>query len=269
MRITTITPEVTALASVAEIPMLGALPVNAFLVKGDEPILIDTGMTPDKDEFLAMLGSLIDPADLRWIWLTHADRDHTGALSELLEMAPQARVATAFITLGLMGAGNQPIDPERAYLVRTGTVVHAGSRELEAFRPPVFDNPGTIGFFDRSSGVMFTSDFLGGVMPSSELALADDVASIAEDDVVAGQLVWGSVDAPWIHTTDEGKLAKNLEAVRAFEPSIVLSTHLPPIRGTVDAHLKTIARLPANEPTMLPDQAVLEAALNEIAHGQS
>ncbi|HVL89205.1 MAG TPA: MBL fold metallo-hydrolase [Actinomycetota bacterium] len=268
MRTISLTPEITVLQSATEIPMLGVLPVNSFLIKGDEPILIDTGMTPDKEEFLATLGSLIDPADLRWIWLTHADRDHTGAISELLELAPNARVATAFITLGLMLAGNQPIPPERAYLVRTGTVVEAGSRSLEAIRPPLFDNPGTVGFYDRTSGVLFSSDFLGGVMPSMDHAYADDITEVPDSDVATGQLLWGSVDAPWVHNADEAKFGRDIDMVRACDPKIVLSTHLPPIRGNVDAHLKTVSKLPSSAPTMLPDQAVLEAAMSEIAHGE-
>jgi glyoxylase-like metal-dependent hydrolase (beta-lactamase superfamily II) len=267
MRALQITPQVTALTSTIEIPMLGVLPINAFLIKGSEPMLVDTGITPERDEFLAALEKLIDPADLRWIWLTHADRDHTGSISELLERAPNARVATTFVTLGLMGVGNQPIPPERAYVVRDGTHVPIESGELIALRPPLFDNPGTAGFFDPSSRVLFSSDFFGGLMPSHEHALSDDVASVATDDVVAGQLLWGSADAPWVHTIDEAKLGNLLDEFRRFDADVVLSTHLPPIRGNVDQHLKTIAMLPSSPPTMTPDQPMLEAAMAEIAHG--
>jgi glyoxylase-like metal-dependent hydrolase (beta-lactamase superfamily II) len=266
MRTLQITPNVTALTSTIEIPMLGVLPINSFLIKGDEPILVDTGITPERDEFLAALEELIDPADLRWIWLTHSDRDHTGSISDLLERAPNARVATTFVTLGLMGVGNQPIPPQRAYVVRDGTHVPTGSGELIALRPPLFDNPGTAGFFDPSSRVLFSSDFFGGLMPSHEHALSDDVASVGMDDVVAGQLLWGSVDAPWVHSMDEAKLGDALDAFRRFDADVVLSTHLPPIRGTVDQHLKTISTLPSSPPTQAPDQNMLEAAMAEIAH---
>ena len=267
MKTTQITSDITALTSTIEIPMLGVLPINSFLIKGSEPILVDTGITPERDEFLAALEKLIDPADLRWIWLTHADRDHTGSITDLLERAPNARVVTTFVTLGLMGVGNQPIPPERAYVVRHGTRVPVGSTELIALRPPLFDNPGTAGFFDPSTRVLFSSDFLGGLMPSHEQAGSDDVASVATDELIAGQLLWGSADAPWVHTMDEGKLADALDEFRRFDAEVVLSTHLPPIRGTVDQHLKTISMLPSSPPTETPDQAMLEAAMGEIAHG--
>jgi len=165
-----------------------------------------------------------------------------------------------------MGVGNQPIPPERAYVVRHGTRVPTESTELIALRPPLFDNPGTAGFFDPSSRILFSSDFFGGLMPSHEHALSDDVGAVATDDLVAGQLLWGSVDAPWVHSIDEAKFGNALEEFRRFDADIVLSTHLPPIRGTVDQHLKTISKLPSSPPTMEPDQGMLEAAMAEIAH---
>jgi len=247
--------------------MLGALPVNAFLIKDEEPVLIDTGWTPEREEFLSALFSQIDPKAIRWLWLTHADRDHTGSVTDVLEEAPDARVVATFVTLGLMGAGTQPIPPERAYLVRSGTRIPVGSRELIALRPPLFDNPGTVGFFDPKSRVLFTSDFFGGIMPSQDAALSENVADVPEDDVTAGQLLWGSVDAPWAHSIDESKFAAALDEVRRFDPEVALSTHLPPIRGDVERHLKTIAQLPGSTPTQTPDQAELEAALAQIAHG--
>ncbi|GAC1422409.1 MAG: hypothetical protein NVSMB57_15570 [Actinomycetota bacterium] len=266
MRTLSITADITALTSATEIPMLGVLPINAYLITGDEPILVDTGITPERDEFLAALSGLIDLTDLRWIWLTHSDRDHTGSLTELLDLAPKAKVATTFLTLGLMSAGTQPIPPDRAHLVRPGTVVSAGARSVVAFRPPLFDNPGTVGFFDASSRVMFSSDFFGAALPTMDNALADDIAAVPGDDVTGGQLLWGSVDAPWVHSTDESKLANALDEVRKFDASVVLSTHLPPIRGNIDAHLKPISMLPGSSPTMTPDQAELEAAMAQIAH---
>lgn len=34
------------------------------------------------------MSRLIDPADLRWLWLTQADQDHIGSLARVLESAP-------------------------------------------------------------------------------------------------------------------------------------------------------------------------------------
>jgi len=265
MRTLQINSETTVFTSILPIPGVGVLPINAFLIKGEQPVLIDTGMFPEHDAFLEALGSVIDPKDIAWMWITHGDRDHTGALTTLLDLAPNARVATSFITVGILRTGSEPIPVERAYLVRAGSTLDIGDRTLAAFRTPLFDNPGTLGFYDPKQKLTISSDFLGAALPTSDDALADDIASVVDDDVTAGQLLWGSADSPWVHSTDETKFASSLSTFAARgEMSTVLSTHLPPIRGNVDRHLKTLAMLPGAAPFVGPDQAALEAMLAEM-----
>jgi glyoxylase-like metal-dependent hydrolase (beta-lactamase superfamily II) len=76
---------VSVLPSYVPIPGLGLLPVNAYVLKSAAPVLIDTGLHADGAEFLEALRALIDPRDLRWIWLTHVDQDHVGSLRRLLD----------------------------------------------------------------------------------------------------------------------------------------------------------------------------------------
>jgi len=62
---------------------MGFLPVNAFVIKAREPVLVDTGMGIESDAFMKALESIIDPQDLRWVWLTHDDADHTGSIQKV------------------------------------------------------------------------------------------------------------------------------------------------------------------------------------------
>ena len=73
-----IAPEITALPAWCPVPGLGVVPINAFVIRGRCPVLVDTGVGPLQEEFLDRLGSVIDPADLHYIWLTHADPDQIG-----------------------------------------------------------------------------------------------------------------------------------------------------------------------------------------------
>jgi len=67
MRSYRIRPDVTILNDYAEVPGIGFLPVNAFVVHAAQPVVIDTGLgLPDRD-FVASLAEVIDPADVRWI----------------------------------------------------------------------------------------------------------------------------------------------------------------------------------------------------------
>src|SRR3954468_19547815 len=95
-------PGVNVLNDQLEVPEIGFLPVNAFVLQAAEPVVVDTGLSLPDRGFLDALRWILDPKDGGWIWLTHPDRDHTGALFDLLDAAPQARLVTTFLGAGIM-----------------------------------------------------------------------------------------------------------------------------------------------------------------------
>lgn len=255
-------PDVTVLAEAVEIPGLGHLPVNAFVIQAAQPVLVDTGMPGSRETFLDLLWSAVEPDDLRWIWLTHPDRDHTGALMEVLDAAPKARLVTSFLGLGILGI-EYDIPPERVFLINPGQALDVGDRRLHCFRPPLFDNPATAGFVDDRTGAMFSSDCFGAPMPTASAALADDAGGLPAREVAAGQQLWATVDSPWVHGVDRSRYAASLRAIGT--PDLLLSTHLPPARGRAAAFLDTLSAVPELPPFVGPDQAALEQMLAGFA----
>lgn len=69
----TATPGVDVVTTTADLPALGSIAINAFILHGPEPVLVDTGTVAGSAEFMDALTSVVDPVDLRWIWLTHTD----------------------------------------------------------------------------------------------------------------------------------------------------------------------------------------------------
>jgi glyoxylase-like metal-dependent hydrolase (beta-lactamase superfamily II) len=92
MEIQRIDHDITVLRNQMPAPGIGVVPINSYVLHAAEPVVIDTGL-PDRG-FLDVLGSVVDPIDVRWIWLTHPDRNHTGGLFDLLEAAPRARLVS-------------------------------------------------------------------------------------------------------------------------------------------------------------------------------
>jgi flavorubredoxin len=255
----TVLPDVEILPSFFPIPGAGYLAVNAFVIKASEPVLVDTGMGLDGDVFLDALTSILDPRDLKWIWLTHDDADHTGNLRRVLEAAPNARlVANSLAVLRI--STSWPIPMQRVLWLNSGDSVQAGDRTLTAIRPPLFDNPTTIGLYDDRSRVFFSADFFGAIIASPVANAAD----VPPADLAQGVVGWASLDSPWVHWLDRGRFVQGLDEIRRLEPRAICSGHLPPAHGKTEAFLKILETVPASTPALAPNQAVLEQILAQM-----
>lgn len=251
---------IDALTSNIPIPGFGLVPVNAFVLQGAEPILVDTGAVIEHEEFMGALRSIIDPAELRWIWLTHPDFDHIGALPQLLAENAELRVITTFLGVGIMSLFT-PLPMDRVQLVNPGQTITVGDRVLTAVKPPAFDNPSTTGFHDNKSGVLFSSDCFGALLS----AVPENAADLSDDELRQGQIFWTTVDSPWLHNVDRDAFAKDLHRIRAIEPTMVLSSHLPAAPGSmIDLLLASLAAVPTAQPFVGPDQAALEELLTDM-----
>lgn len=252
--------DVTVFNDLAEIPGLGFLPVNAFLVHAEQPVVIDTGLSNDDKDFVSWLSEAIDPADVRWIWLTHPDRDHTGGLYDLLDAAPQAKVVTTFIGVGILST-ERPLPLDRVHLLNPGQQLDVGDRRLSGLRPPLFDNPATVGVVDHKTGVLFSSDCFGAPLPTADEASAYDVRDVHADVMRSGQMLWASVDSPWVSVADPTAFRATVDPLRALDPTTVFSTHLPAARGINANLIAMLDATPGLDPFVGPDQAALEAML--------
>src|SRR5262245_62086928 len=85
-----------ALPLTLPIASMGLLYLNALVIKAPEPVLVDTAAAVLRSEYLAAAFALVEPEDVRWIFLSHDDRDHAGNLMQLLDLCPNARLVTNF-----------------------------------------------------------------------------------------------------------------------------------------------------------------------------
>jgi len=252
----TVTPhsvssDTEALLSFYPLPGFGMIPVNAFLIRAAEPVLVDTGILSESDAFMEGLESIIDIDDIRWVWLTHTDPDHIGSVARILGQAPEARVVTTFLGMGKMILSGLP--PDRVYLVNPGQSLDVGDRELRAFRPPTFDAPESTGFFDTKSETLFSVDSFGAAVNGP----AQNAADIPPEELREGLIAWTSLDVPWLTLVSADRLGESLKTVRDFQPRMILGSHLPPAEGMMDALIDNLLAAREVPPFVGPDQAEL------------
>ena len=193
--------DVTVLSDYAEVPGIGCLAVNTFVLHAEQPLVIDTGLSNADKDFVGELADVIDPQDVRWVWITHPDRDHTGGLWKLLEAAPNARLVTTFIGVGIMST-EWTVPMDRVYLLNPGQQLDLGDRTVTGYRPPLFDNPATVGLQDDKTGHAVRLGLLRRPDDVTRARLRARRPRRAGEDLRAAQLLWAAIDSPWVLNVD-------------------------------------------------------------------
>lgn len=242
-------PDVHVLPANLPIPGMGVLPINAYVLRAAEPVLVDTGLAADGDQFVDAVASIVDLDSLRWIWLTHDDADHTGNLPRLMEAAPNARLVThGFAALRMSSWWPVPLD--RVHAIRVGDRLSVGDRTLRAIAPPLFDNPMSTGLLDEATGTLFSVDSFGALLPEA----TQDAAEVPAEALAGGMAGWATADSPWAHIVDRSKFGDVLAGVRRLQPTRILSSHLPAANGTsLDRFLEILESVPDAQPAVAPD----------------
>ena len=257
-------PDVHVFPAHASLPGVGVLPINAYLLMAEEPVLIDTGIGVDTDDFVAAVSSVIDLADLKWIWLTHDDADHTGSIRAVMELAPNARLVTHAMSALRMTTW-WPVPLERVHAIRFGDEIHVGDRTLTAMAPPLFDNPMSTGLLDRSTGAFFSVDAFGAILPEA----TQDASEVPPEALAGGMVGWATSDSPWAHVTDRTKFGEVLDRVRQLQPSRIFSSHLPAASGTsLEEFLRVLETVPDAEPFMPPNSEEFAHMIEAMAAEQ-
>jgi len=239
----------------------GVFAANSMVIRGAEPMIVDTGCSLLRDEWLATAFSVVDPADVRWVFISHDDHDHIGNLETVLDLCPQATlVGNWAMTARLMGDLELPV--HRMRWLDQGDVLDVGDRTVQLVRPPLFDSPATRGLFDPTTGVLWAVDTFGALVQGDVLE-ADD----ADPDLWAGSFdAMNTWNTPWLEWVDEARFAAHVATTASLPLQAVASAHGPILRGDriADAFDRTLA-LAARPVQPTPGQDLLDALLAAFA----
>ena len=131
--------------------------LNSMVIRGSEPMIIDTSTPANREQFLEDVFGIVEPEDVKWVFLSHDDVDHTGNLEIVMDRCPNATLVSSWaITERHSNAFDFPLD--RCRWINDGESWDAGDRTFRAVRPPLYDSPTTRGLFDETTGVYWAVD---------------------------------------------------------------------------------------------------------------
>ena len=245
------------------VPTLAAEPSGAYVgahtlvIRGQEPVIVDTGCSLVRDAWGAAVFELVEPEDVRWIFLSHDDHDHVGNLDLVLDRCPNAILVTSWTATSRL-AGDVPLPMDRLRWVDPGGSWDAGDRTLHVVRPPLFDSPATRGLYDPTTKVLWAVDTFGALVPGAVLE-ADD----ADPDLYEGSFrLLNQWNTPWLEWLDRDRFAAHLRASAELDLAAVASAHGPVLRGDrIRRAFSDTAALVGEAVPPTPDQAMLDQLL--------
>ena len=252
-----IAPDTWVIPEIVQATPDAVVAINSMVIAGAEPVIVDTGNELSRGEWLEAAFSIVDPADVRWVFLSHDDHDHIGNLPAVLDLCPRATLVTNWFTVErTTRALELPI--ERMRWVNSGESFDAGDRTLVAMRPPVFDSPVTRGLFDAKTGVYWAVDTFACLLPGH----LTDVADVPSEMWEATLLQFNRMVSPWHTLVDPAKWNAYIDTVAALGMTTVASGHSAALHGKrLNEAFRLIRSLPTLGAAELPTQTDLDQLL--------
>ena len=236
--------------------------LNSMVILGREPVIVDTGVIANREQWLFDVFSLVEPRDVRWIYLSHDDVDHSGNLEQVMEACPNATLVCSWAMME-RHSNCFAFPLERCRWVTDGDPLDVGDRTLHALRPPVFDSPTTRGLYDPSTGVYWAVDTFATPLPDHQLGVHDLDQEFWDHGLAMFAL--GAV-APWLSIADPAKFGAVCDRIQSLDLKTIACCHSPVIEGdAIDRAFARIRQLPTIVPPPLPDQSVLDEVIAATA----
>ena len=155
------------------IPLPDGTSYNAYLVKHkDEALLLDTVDPSKKDEFFNNIEEL-KPKKISYIIAHHAEQDHAGCIKDVLQAYPGCRVVTNKKCKELL-IDELHLEEKDFHVIRDGELFQFGNKKFQFVFAPWVHWPETFLTYLVKEKILFTCDFFGSHLASSELWASND-----------------------------------------------------------------------------------------------
>ncbi len=133
---------------------------NAYLIKDEKNVIIDSVWRPFAEEFIANLKKEIDFASIDYVVVNHAEPDHSGALPFIMDLvAPDTPIiCTANGAKSIKGYYHKDWNFK---IVKNGEKLSIGSRDLIFIEAPMLHWPDTMMTYLSGDNILFSNDVFG------------------------------------------------------------------------------------------------------------
>jgi flavorubredoxin len=242
------------------------LAVNSLVIRGAQPIIVDTGAPVHREPWLEKVFSVVEPQDVRWLFLSHDDGDHTGGLLDVLERAPNATLVTNFFSVERLALEKPALPLERMRWIEAGQSFDAGDRTIHLFRPPIFDGPTTRGVYDPTTAVAWVVDTFACLLPGA----VHDIHDVPRELVDETLPMFNSMVSPWHQWLDRDAYRSHVDDVEALGILAAASAHGPVMTGDALHAAFDVVRGLAGRPNIpAPGQELLDELVSGILAGRA
>ncbi|MGC9362917.1 MAG: FprA family A-type flavoprotein, partial [Candidatus Syntrophosphaera sp.] len=196
------------------IPLPDGTSYNAYLVRGtDKTALIDS-VDPAMDYVLAE--QLVDVDQIDYIVSQHTEQDHSGMIPMLLTLFPEATVVCSTKAKSLL-MDHLHIPEESIMAVKEGDAIDLGGKTLRFIETPWVHWPETMSTYLPEEKILFTCDFLGSHIATSEMYAGEDPLVIE-----AAKRYYAEIMMPF-----RPMVKNNLKKIRELDFDLVAPSHGP------------------------------------------
>ena len=229
--------------------------MNSMVIRGAEPVVVDTGAPVHRETYLEDLFSLVEPEDVRWVFVSHEDLDHVGNVDAVMDACPNATLVASWFLCERFAVAGMQVPPWRWRWVADGESFTAGDRTLVALRPPLYDEPTTRGLLDTSTGAYWASDcFAAPVARPTRWA-----AELDADEWAGGFMTFQQWNSPWSTLLDRQRFAAEVDRFASHGIRTIASCHGPSIdEGQVPLALELLRQVPDAATPPQPGQPLLD-----------
>lgn len=148
------------------IPLPDGTSYNAYLVRGSKKTALLDSVDPTMEPIL--MTQLANVRDVHYVVSHHAEQDHSGAIPSVLQKYPGAQLICTPKAKEML-VDHLHVQADRIRTVDDGETISLGDRTLQFVHTPWVHWPETMVTYLPEDKVLFTCDFFGSHLSTSEL----------------------------------------------------------------------------------------------------